>query len=306
MMSIVSANAFTLYGHRGVRGLAPENTISAYQKALEIGVDYVDMDVVMTKDKVLVVQHDLALNPDITRDKNGHWIQQSFLIKHLNLKELQTYDVGKIKPNTNYQKYFPLQQSYNHTSIPTLKEVIAFVKAKAGNKVGFQIEIKTDPLHPALTYSPQEIAKELANIIHEENIADRTQVQAFDWRCLLALQQIDSRIATAYLTDTETVAAMHDANPAIAGFRTAGKLLKDFNYSVPQMVKALGGKYWEPQDIQVTAEQIQEAHKLGLKVVVWSDTLTSGKDFDGPVIKKLLSMGVDGIISDRPDLLKKM
>lgn len=306
LLFAVSANALDIYGHRGARGLAPENTIPGYKKALEIGVDFVDMDVVMTKDKVLVVQHDLTLNPNITRDKHGHWIQRLLLIKNLNLKELQTYDVGRIKPNTKYKEYFPLQRGCDRAVIPTLKEVIAFVKSKAGDRVGFQIEIKTDPAHPELTYSPKEIAAELAKIIHDENIVDRTQVQAFDWRCLLALQKIDSRIITAYLTDTDMVEKMHDTNADIAGLSTAGKLVKNFNNSVPQMVKALGGKYWEPQDIQVTVAQIQEAHKLGLKVVVWSDTQTSGKDIDVPLIKKIINMGVDGIITDRPDVLKSM
>lgn len=299
----LSAYGFDLYGHRGARGLSPENTLPAYQTALKNHVDYVDMDVTMTKDHVLVVQHDLTLNPDITRDAKGKWIQKRrILIKNLTLKQLQQYDVGRIKPGTQYAKIFSSQQSVDGAYIPTLKEVIAYVKKAAGNHVGFQIEIKTDPNHPELTYSPQDLAEALAKIISEEKIINRTQVQAFDWRCLLALQKINPKIATAYLTYADEEKLLQNENPNIAGLWTAGKLLKNYHNSIPEMIKALGGKYWDPQDTEVTQDLVNKAHELGLKVIVWSWPEQSGKVVDDPLVKKLISMGVDGIITDRPDL----
>jgi glycerophosphoryl diester phosphodiesterase len=279
--------AIDIYGHRGARGLSPENTLPAYQTALNLDVDYVDMDVVMTKDRVLVVQHDLALNPDITRDKGGNWIKNKhLLVKNLTLKELQQYDVGRINPRAAYAKLFPHQISKDGTPIPTLREVIQFVKRHAKKKVGFQIEIKTDPEHPELTYTPEEIAEALVKILKEENIARQTEVQAFDWRCLQALQKLDGDIATAYLTEV-----------------THGSFLVN-QFSIPETIHALGGKLWDPQDIQVRPELVREAHKLGLKVVVWSSVEEPGKEVDVVQIKKLIEMGVDGIITDRPDIVK--
>lgn len=302
----ISAHSCDLYGHRGARGLSPENTLPAYQTALKIGVNYVDMDVAMTKDHVVVVQHDLTLNPNITRDAKEHWIESNnIIVKNLTLKELQSYDVGQIKPNTIYAKLFSQQQPVAHTYIPTLKEVIEFVKNTGGDRIGFQIEIKTDPTKPDDTYSPQEFAAAVAKVIEEEGIANRTQVQAFDWRCLLALQKINPHIATAYLTSADQEKLMKNKNPKLAGLWTAGYLLKNYHNSIPQMIRALGGTYWDPQDLEVTPEKIQEAHELGLKVTVWSWTEKSGKEVDLPLVKKLVAMQVDGIITDRPDEVKQ-
>lgn len=281
---IINAHAIGLYGHRGARGLMPENTLPAYEAALKIGVDFVDMDVVMTKDRVLVVYHDLALNPNITRDAQGKWIKEKILIKNLTLSQLKQYDVGKINPNSDYGKLFDTQQAIDKTTIPTLQEVIRFVKAHAGNKVGFQIELKNDPLHPGLTYTPKEIAKTLIKIIDEEKIANRTEVQAFDWQCLQVLQRLAPHVTTAYLTDKAT----------------------QHPYDIPTKIHELGGKLWDPQDTELTQAKVDEAHRLGLKVVAWSYPEESGKVFDEAMVKKLIKMNIDGIITDRPDLVKKM
>jgi glycerophosphoryl diester phosphodiesterase len=150
------------------------------------------------------------------------------------------------------------------------------------------------------------MAAAVAKVIKEEGIAKRTQLQSFDWRCLAAIQKINPDIATAYLTDVPHERLMRDDNPEIAGMWTAGKLLKNYHGSIPQMVKALGGKYWDPQDIEISADQVREAHNLGLKVIAWTNPVTSGKDVDLDMMKKLVAMGVDGIITDRPDLVSKI
>ena len=303
----LNAYSFDLYGHRGARGLAPENTLPGYQKALALGVDYIDMDVMMTQDHVLVVQHDLTLNPNLTRDAKGQWIPNNKkVVKELTLKELQTYDVGRIKSKTQYAHYFPEQRPVDGTHIPTLKEVIDYAKSIKGDRVGFQIEIKNDPNLPDVTHTPEELARALVKLLVAEKIVDRTQVQAYDWRCLLAIQKLNPRIATAYLTDEDQEKLMHDKDPQKAGLWTAGRLLKDYHDSIPQMIKALGGKYWDPQDATLTPERVREAHRLGLKVVAWSWTEKAGKDVDVGLVKKLIAMGVDGIITDRPDLVANL
>jgi len=294
--------SFALYGHRGARGLAPENTIPGYAVAIKIGVDFVDMDVVMTKDHILVVQHELALDPDITRDNEGGWVHKGKLVSQMTIAELSQYDVGRIRPGTQYARFFPEQQPVDGTRIPSLLEVIQYVKQQS-QKIKFQIEIKNDPEHSGDSYSPREMAQALADILYAENIIDCTEVQAFNWQCLYELQQIDARISTAYLTNSDSEKRMHHPDPVIAGRWTGGKLLKDYDYSIPKMIKALGGKLWDPQDVDMTPEKLHEAHKQGLKVVTWSSTYTSGKDIDLPLTENLIDMGVDGIITDRPDLL---
>ena len=301
-LALHAVYAFDVYGHRGARGLAPENTLPAYAKAIQLGVDYVDMDVAMTKDHQLVVQHDLKLNPTITRDAKGEWIQETPYIHDLTLEQLKPYDVGRIKPNTAYADYFPEQVPVDKTHIPSLEATIAYVKTHAPN-MKFQIEIKTDPFHPETSESTQVLANAVAAILEKEKIVERTQVQSFDWRVLTALQSLNPAIHTAYLTDIDFEKYFKDNDPAIAGFFTGGKLLKDYDYSFPKLIHALGGGYWDPEDKEVTAEDVNVAHALNMKVITWTFTEKVGKDIDWAETKRMIQLGVDGIITDRPDLV---
>jgi glycerophosphoryl diester phosphodiesterase len=289
-----------IYSHRAMRGLLPEQTLPAYVAALRLGVDYVDMDIGMTEDGVLVITHDLTLNPDLTRDQNGQWITDRIPIKSLTLEELQKYDVGRLKPGTKYASYFPHQRAIDFTPIPTLRDIVRLVKQIAGDKVGFQIEIKNDPTQPELTASPREFAIALYHLIKEEDIANRTEIHAFDWRCLIELNKLDKNIKTAYLTD-HTTEVMDDTEK---GTWTAGLLPKDYGYSLPKMVKHLGGNCWEPYEMDMSKSDLDEAHRLGLKVVVWGWPEQEGTDFNYERIERLIDFGVDGIITDRPDILR--
>ncbi|MCF6808457.1 glycerophosphodiester phosphodiesterase [Thiotrichales bacterium 19S9-12] len=295
------SNVVEIYAHRGGRGLYPENTLQAYNSVLNVGIDYVDMDVGMTKDGVVVVTHDLGLDPDITK-KNGQHIKKAIPIYELTYQDLQAYDVGQIKPDSEYATYFPDQISAVNTKIPTLKEVITYVKSIAGERVGFQIEIKTDPKKPNETASPQEFVAGVYQVLKETGVINRTEVQAFDFRCLIALQKLDSNIKTAYLTD-------YDTNPTSGPNKTlwtAGYDVSDYDGSFPKMIKALGGSIWGPYEMDLTKEQLDQAHKLGVKVVVWGWPEDEGTEFNLKKIKEIINWGVDGIITDRPDRLRAL
>src|SRR5215208_5425888 len=124
-----SAQAFDLQGHRGARGLAPENTLPAFALALSIGVTTLELDVAMTKDGILVVHHDEWLNPDIARGPDGRFLgTRGPAIHSLTLDEVKRYDVGRIKPGTGYGAEFPEQRPIDGTRIPTLEEVFALVR----------------------------------------------------------------------------------------------------------------------------------------------------------------------------------
>jgi len=297
--------AVLVYAHRGGRGLMPENTLYAFQYALKMGVDFIDLDIGMTRDGVLVVTHDAVLNPDITRDKNENWIQQKISVKQLTLHELQTYNVCGIKPETEYAQVFREQVKNLNCSIPSLAEVIDLVKSQDKNFTGIQIEIKTDPTQPDLTYSPQKLAEALVKLIHQKNIAQRIEVQSFDFRCLQAIQRLDAEIKTAYLTEQSRNQQMQNSDVTIATMWTAGARLKNYA-SIPHMIAALGGKIWGPQDSTVTPQEIAIAHRLGLKVVVWNSLKYSHNEFDANLMRKMLEWQVDGIITDRPDKLRML
>ncbi len=299
-----------VYAHRGARSYAPENTIPGYASGLAIGTNWVDMDVVMSKDGEVVVSHDIRLNPDIVRGVDGKFITERTIVKTLSLAELKKFDVGRMNLNSTYSKFFPAQLRMDGVTMPTLREVIRFVNGKTDKKVGFQIEFKTDPEHIDWTHTPAEFAAALYKILKEEDIVTICEIQSFDWRCLFEIQKLDARIKTAYLTEWDnepgTPCSFFDPNPVIAGLWTGGALVKDHKNSIPQMVKDLGGACWEPEDLELTKETLAEAHKLGLKVVVWTWPEHSGTTFDVNLVSKLITWGVDGIITDDPGMLNSM
>ncbi len=140
-----------LQGHRGARGVLPENTLPAFEAALKIDVDILELDTGITKDGVIVIAHDPCLNLDLTRDKNGTYIQSSTkfgpCITDMTFAELQEFDVGRIRPGSDYAKRFPNQQPVDGTRIPTLTLAALFemVKKQNNKRVRFNIETKISP-----------------------------------------------------------------------------------------------------------------------------------------------------------------
>ena len=155
MIGTAVADAFDLQGHRGARGLAPENTLSGFAKALEIGVTTLEIDLAVTKDGVLVLSHDPFLNPNIVRGSDGKWLSAPGpAINTLTLAEVKTFDIGRLDPSTGYAKSLPKQKSMDGERFPTLGEFFDFV-ARLGKSVRFNIETKIMPHKPELSPDPQ-------------------------------------------------------------------------------------------------------------------------------------------------------
>ena len=293
----IASNRIEIYAHRGGRGLVPENTLWAYKTALEQGIDYVDMDINMTKDGVLVVYHNTDLNLEITRDQSGKFITKSIPIYELTYSELQRYNVGKINPDTKYASLFPTQHALTHAQIPTLETVIDFVIKNAGNKVGFQIEIKADSND--IKQQPKFYKKYIATLYHllkEKNIIDRTEIQSFNWSLLLELQSYDSTIKTAYLTakNSEEIIQKHFPN-------------SHDSHSIPEIIKKIyHGACWGPFEGYITKKDIEVAHQYGIKIVSWGHPPTEHSDFNTNIILSLIQWNIDGITTDRPDRLRSV
>lgn len=290
------AHAFDLQGHRGARGLAPENTLPSWRKALEIGVDTIECDMAITKDDVVVVHHDLWLNPDLTRGPDGKWLEaRGPAIRGLTFEELQRYDVGRIKPGTKYAADFPHQASADGTRIPRLSDLFDLVKQSGDAKVGFDCETKLSPLEPDATLPPEAFARRVVAEIRKHGMAARTMVQSFDWRTLQVIQKEAPEIRTMYLSSPRTLKAEADGKPSPW---LAGIAPESHGGTVPRAVKAAGGRIWAPNQTYLTPELLAEARALGIVVIPWTVN-------DPKMMAKLLDMGVDGIISDRPDLVKE-
>lgn len=225
-----------LQGHRGARGLMPENTLPGFARALAIGVTTLELDTGVSRDGVVVIHHDRSLNPDIARGPDGKWIEPPVPpIKELSYAELQRYDVGRIRPGSEYAKRFPHQKPVDGTRIPRLSDL--FDKAPAS--VRFNIETKIAPDEPAEPFARALIAE-----VHKAGVAARTTIQSFDWRTLKVVEREAPEIATSYLTSA-----------------------KD---SEPQDVHAAGARIWSPEFQGLTPDRLARARQLGLKVIAWT------------------------------------
>lgn len=160
---------------------------------MRVGVDVIDMDINMTKDKVLVVTHDLTLNPDLTKDENGNWVTAKTPIKDLTLDQVKKHTVGYIKPNSATAKMYPNHIGMDNVHMPTLEEVINYVKSNVGSRVRLQIEIKTNPYDPNASWTAEEMAEALNKVLVKTDMTDNVEVQSFEWQALVDLQKLNPK-----------------------------------------------------------------------------------------------------------------
>ncbi len=268
---------FDKEGHRGCRGLMPENTIPAYLKAIDLGVTTLEMDAVITKDSQVVMSHEPFFNHEVTTKPDGSFVteqeEKSLNIYHMAYDEVKTYDVG-MKPHPR----FPKQQKL-HAIKPLLKDVIDSVEsyAERNNKHPLQYNIETkctsatDNLyHPA----PDKFVKLLMKVIKEKKVEDRIIIQSFDIRTLQYLHQHYPPIKTALLIEEDDK-------------KSFALQLKDLGF-IPTI--------YSPAYQLVTPLLVKQCHDTGIKLIPWTVD-------DKAEIERLKNLGVDGIITDYPNLL---
>ena len=290
--------ALDLQGHRGARGLAPENTLPAFALALGIGVVTLELDIAITRDDVLVVSHDPALNPDITRGPDGKFLDaRGPVIRELAYAELQRYDVGRLKPGTPYALRYPQQQAVDGTRIPRLTDLFALVRKSGNDKVRFAIETKLTPFNAEETVAPDAFARAVVAAIREAGMADRSTILSFDWRTLAVVQKQAPEIGTVYLSAQQPFLDNISAGKPEGSAWTNGIQFKDHG-SVAKMVHAAGGRIWSVFHGDLDAAKVKEAQSLGLQVLAW--TVNSPAE-----IARALDLGVDGVVSDRPDRVRE-
>ena len=290
-----------MIGHRGAAGLYPENTLSGFKRALDIGVDGIELDVMTSADGMLCVHHDYRLNPEITQTSDKQWLanQSDMLIKNMTVEELQAYNVGRLKPHTKYAEKYPDQQAIDGERIPVLREVIALLKERSVHQTKLWIEIKTSPEQPDLTPPPETVVRQVLKILRDENVESQTLVLSFNWTILALVRKMAPQIPTAYLSVTaEWLDNIKIGQPGPSPW-TAGIDVNDYHGSIPHSIHAAGGKIWCAWFETLTKKEVQAAHDLGLKVFTWY--VDSERDME-----KFLKMDVDGIITNRPDRAKRL
>lgn len=238
-----------------------------------------------------MISHDPALNPDLVRDAEGKWLATPGpAIRTLSAADLAKYDIGRLNPESRYARQFPQQKPADGERFPTLAQVFAL----GGSAMRFNIEIKTDPTKPDLTLAPEPFAALVVKAVRDAKAGDRTTIQSFDWRGLLAARRLAPDIATACLSiesnNMDTVRrAGGQPSPWLGGLD-----LQAHGGSVPRLAKAAGCAVWSPFWRNLTAENVKEAQALGLKVIPWTVN-------DPAEMARIIALGVDGLITDYPD-----
>ena len=290
---------FDVQAHRGGRGLAPENTLAAFRLAMELGVNTLETDLAMTRDGVLVLSHDPYLNPAFVRGPDGQWLgNKGSAIFDLSFDELSRYDIGRLNPAHNYGKNFPSQKPADGERFASLEQLFALVRA-SGKNYRFNLETKITPDNPQETPNPERFASALVDSIHRAGLQRRASIQSFDWRTLVHVKKIAPHIRTVCLTIDAPGMSTVQASPGQASRWHAGFKLSDYGGVMPAMIKAAGCDVWSMFWRNLTPQLLAQAHSYGLAVIPW--TVNETRD-----LQTLITMGVDGLITDYPDRLLQL
>ncbi|MCB1177307.1 MAG: glycerophosphodiester phosphodiesterase, partial [Leptospiraceae bacterium] len=275
-----------LQGHRGARGLKPENTIPAFEEALKRGMTTLELDTVVTKDKELIVHHDSEINPTICKHTEGKVLTRE-PISNWTVAELKKLDCGELK-NPN----FPDQTPVKGTQLSTLKEFFDFVKDyekknKTTVKVKFNIETKF-PNNPT-EESIKEFAALMVSKIEESKMVERSTVQSFTIEVLPLIKEKNPSLKTSALFV-----------PSIfQGIRLYLGLGSGLKKDILEKTKIVGADIVSPYFLYVDKEFVHFAHNMKIEVLPW--TVNTKKE-----MLRLKELGVDGIISDYPDKLQEI
>jgi glycerophosphoryl diester phosphodiesterase len=292
---------FDVQAHRGGRAHRPENTLAAFARAVELGVDTLEMDLAVTRDRVVVVSHDYRLNPTITRDPDGQFLEGDapILIRDLDFQQLQDYTVGEIRRGSDYWYRFRDQVPVPGEKIPSLSQVFELVDSMGADTLRFNLEIKTYPPFPEYTIDYNEVVELVLDVLRQFGMESRVTIQSFDWRTLKAVKELATDIAIACLTvgNFSIDGAWYNLQSGGEGPSPwlAGLDFDDYT-SIPALVHRFGADILSPYYREIELRDVEEAHRLGIKVIPWTVN-------DQRIMKKLIGWGVDGIITDEPDLL---
>lgn len=305
----VNYDVFDLEAHRGGRDVRPENTLYSYAYAIELGATSIECDMQLTKDGQIVMSHNPILNSDITRDENGNYIENNkYDIRLMTVDELKKFDVGVMDPNCGeyYDLHGKTQFTYD-AKIPTLEELMQLIQSYGDKNIVLNIETKSYPDPASAGYKnnadPKKFVEIFNNIVKKYDMEDRVVLQSFDWQTLIEMKKLNPNISTSALwqeqpswgRDSESLRRYEKKKSSWLG----GLDIKDYQGNPVKAAHAIGADIISPYYTEISKQDVDEAHSLGMKVVPW--TVNNEKDMN-----MLLDMGIDGIISDKPWLLKQV
>lgn len=281
ILTFAQSMNFEIQGHRGSRGLMPENTIPAFKKAIDLGVHTLELDVVISKDKKVVVSHDPFFNPNCTTDPSGNFITKETQgnLYQLNYEEIKKYDVG-LRGNKDYPEQFKMAV-YKPLLEDMIRESEKYAREKGVKPLKYNIEIKSEEKEYGISQpSVEEFSDLVYKVIIKQIPPERVTLQSFDFNVLKFWhKQIEEKKYKAIALSA---------------------LIEPFdNNDIQFNLNKLGFKpeIWSPYFAQATEKRVKEIHELGIKVIPW--TVNRREDME-----KVKAVGCDGLITDYPDRTK--
>lgn len=288
-----------IHGHRGARGILPENTLDGFRFTLDIGIRIIELDILMTSDGTPVVTHNPSLMSYSTRSEDGTWVNGNGpRVYESTYAELSKYDVGGLRPGTDYAGRYPDQAFMTGLAIPRFDAVCELISEPDNRDAWLNVEIKSDPHHPENTPPAKRYVAQVLEVVFEKEISDRIILQSFDWRILHECARQAPAIPRSYLTyapkpNPPMAVNIYEGSPWIDGLNLIGH-----DNSIPALISADGGHIWSPFHEDLNADDLAVARDHNLAVNVW--TVNEPSDID-----RMIDLNVDGIITDYPGRVQR-
>ena len=297
-MILSKPNHIKIYGHRGARGVLPENTLDSFQYLFDNDINAYETDILISKDSIPVITHDFHLDPSLTQDEEGNWLEdENIKIIDLTYDQISKYEVGSLNKLTKYGRRFLNQKKLENQKIPKVSELLDLTSKNKVSDLVINLEIKSTPVQENLTPSPEEMVKIVLEEVNKSNLTDKIIYSSFDWRVLREIKNYNPEIPRAYLSFEQqgsgSFGNIYDQSPWM-----------DFtplhnNVDLPKLIKALGGQAWHPFYRNVNEKIVETSHNENLPVNVW--TVNEEED-----MLRMIDIGVDGIMTDYPVQLKEL
>ncbi len=298
-MILSKPNHIKIYGHRGARGDLPENTLEGFKYLFENNINAYETDILISKDFIPVITHDFRLDPSLTKDNEGNWIEdENIKIYDLTYEELLKFDVGSLNKLSRYGRRFVNQKTLENQKIPKLSELLNLSSKNISENLLINLEIKSTPDEENLTPTPEEMVKLVMQEVNKSTLQNKIIVSSFDWRTLTEMKKLYPEISRAYLTFQQQ-AGIKIKNTIYNRSPWMSYMPFFENHELPKIIKSQGGEAWHPYHKDITKKLVDISHQENLPVNVW----TVNKDYD---MLKMVEYGVDGIMTDYPLKLKEL
>ena len=289
------ADTIRIIGHRGARGILPENSIQGFEFALSIGVNLLELDVVLTRDDIPVITHNHRLHASTFRDSNGNFLLgEEPKVSSLSFAEIESFDIGRIDGGSDYGRRFPDQAQLDGIRVPRLSELLQLASQPEYNDTHLMLELKSDPDFAEDSEYRERLVATVVREVRAADLATRTLLHSFDWNLLAECRRQAPDMPASFLTQLPD-------NADEVGEDSSKSISPDFQGRtdhIPDLVKEAGGSLWCPYVYDVSERAIIRAKALGLCVAVW--TVNEPAD-----IERMIDLGVDAIVSDYPGRVQR-